>query len=89
MWRTSDSDRSGLQPACWLQSPLRPAQPAPAVTYWKHIPLILFEYFAPCHRPDVAGGFSLLTYEDARKRAGLIADVTPVHTSLAARAGQR
>jgi tetratricopeptide (TPR) repeat protein len=49
---------------------------APAVTYHKDIAPILFEYCTPCHRPDEAGGFSLLTYADARKRAGLIADVT-------------
>ncbi len=49
---------------------------APPVTYQKHIAPILFEYCAPCHRPGEAGGFSLLTYEDARKRASLIADVT-------------
>jgi Flp pilus assembly protein TadD len=48
----------------------------PTVTYQKHIAPILFEYCAPCHRPGEAGGFSLLTYEDARKRASLIADVT-------------
>ncbi len=49
---------------------------SPPVTYSKHIAPILFEYCAPCHRPGEAGGFSLLTYADARKRAALIADVT-------------
>ncbi|SPE38873.1 Tetratricopeptide TPR_2 repeat protein [Candidatus Sulfopaludibacter sp. SbA6] len=49
---------------------------APAVTYHKHIAPILFEYCAPCHRPGESGPFSLLTYADARKRAGLIAAVT-------------
>jgi Tfp pilus assembly protein PilF len=49
---------------------------APSVTYHKQIAPILFEYCAPCHRPHEAGGFSLLTYDDARKRARLIADVT-------------
>jgi tetratricopeptide (TPR) repeat protein len=48
----------------------------PAVTYYKHIAPILFEYCAPCHRPGELGPFSLLTYEDAHKRAGLIAAVT-------------
>jgi Flp pilus assembly protein TadD len=46
------------------------------VTYHKHIAPILFEHCAPCHRPGESGGFSLLTYEDARKRARLIAEVT-------------
>src|ERR1035437_10127540 len=49
---------------------------APAVTYHKHIAPILFKYCAPCHRPGESGPFSLLTYADARKRAGLIAAVT-------------
>ena len=49
---------------------------APALTYHKDIAPILFEYCAPCHRPGEAGPFSLLTYADARKRAGLIAAVT-------------
>jgi len=48
----------------------------PAVTYHKDIAPILFEFCAPCHRPGESGPFPLLTYQDARKRAGLIADVT-------------
>ena len=48
----------------------------PAVTYNKHIAPILFEHCASCHRPGEAGGFSLLTYQDAQKRARLIADAT-------------
>jgi tetratricopeptide (TPR) repeat protein/mono/diheme cytochrome c family protein len=47
-----------------------------AITYNKHIAPILFEHCAACHRAGEAGGFSLLTYEDARKRARLIEDVT-------------
>ena len=69
--------RHGWLAASLLLAAADAARPAaPAVTYRKHIAPILFEYCAPCHRPDEAGGFSLLTYEDARKRAGLIADVT-------------
>ncbi|HEY3840908.1 MAG TPA: tetratricopeptide repeat protein [Bryobacteraceae bacterium] len=47
-----------------------------AVTYNKQIAPILLEHCASCHRPGEAGGFSLLTYADARKRARLIRDVT-------------
>jgi mono/diheme cytochrome c family protein len=51
--------------------------PVPAqVTYTKHIAPILFEYCAPCHRPGEAGPFPLLSYNDARKRAAQIVEVT-------------
>lgn len=52
------------------------AAAAPPVTYQKQIAPILLEYCAPCHRPGESGPFSLLTYQDARKRAGQIAAVT-------------
>ncbi len=48
---------------------------APAVTFHDIAP-ILREKCAPCHRPGEAGPFSLLTYQDAAKRAELIATVT-------------
>lgn len=37
---------------------------------------IVFKHCAPCHRPGEAAPFSLLTYEDVKKRAKQIADVT-------------
>src|SRR5580692_2783980 len=46
------------------------------VTFHKDIAPILFSQCAPCHRPGEAGPFSLLTYQDARKRAAQIAIVT-------------
>jgi len=49
------------------------AQP---VTFTKDIAPILFQYCAPCHRPGEAGPFSLLSYEDAKKRAAQIAAIT-------------
>jgi hypothetical protein len=52
------------------------AAEVPAVTFHNHIAPILLEYCAPCHRPGQSGPFSLLTYEDARKRAVQIAAVT-------------
>jgi len=53
------------------------AAPAPATpTFHKHIAPILLAYCAPCHRPGEPGPFSLLTYDDARKRASQIAAVT-------------
>jgi Flp pilus assembly protein TadD len=46
------------------------------LTFSKNIAPIVFERCAPCHRPGEAGPFSLLTYDDVRKRGGLIVQVT-------------
>src|SRR5262249_45040335 len=45
-------------------------------TFNKDIAPILYENCASCHRPGEVAPFSLLTYQDAAKRAGLIATVT-------------
>jgi hypothetical protein len=45
-------------------------------TFNADIAPILFERCAQCHRPGQVAPFPLLTYQDARKRAGLIAAVT-------------
>ncbi len=50
--------------------------PGEEVTFNSHIGSILHERCASCHRPGEAGPFSLLTYEDAAKRAALIGAVT-------------
>ena len=42
---------------------------ATPVTYSQHIAPILFKNCASCHRPGEAAPFSLLTYDDAKKRA--------------------
>ena len=47
-----------------------------APTFNKDIAPILYENCATCHRPGEVAPFSLLTYQDAAKRAGLIATVT-------------
>ena len=47
-----------------------------AISYGKQIAPILFEHCTPCHRDGESGGFSLLTYADARRRARLIEQVT-------------
>lgn len=52
------------------------AAAAQPVTFNKQIAPILFRNCAPCHRPGEAAPFSLLTYEDASKRARQIAAVT-------------
>lgn len=55
------------------------ATPAPAqnsVNFSEHIAPIVFNRCATCHRPGEAAPFSLLSYEDVRKRGRLIGAVT-------------
>jgi len=47
-----------------------------AITYSSHIAGILYKNCAQCHHPGEVAPFSLLTYEDASKRAKMIARVT-------------
>src|SRR4051794_23661835 len=46
------------------------------VTFNRDVAPILFANCGSCHRPGEAAPFSLLTYEDAQRRANQIADVT-------------
>lgn len=56
--------------------------PAPAaaaqepVTFSEHIAPIVYARCAPCHRPEGPAPFSLITYDDVRQRATLIAQAT-------------
>lgn len=50
-----------------------------APTFSKDIAPILFQNCSSCHRPGQVAPFSLLTYQDAAKRAPLIAAVTTNH----------
>lgn len=52
-----------------------PPEPTP-VTYYRHVAPIIYKNCSNCHRPGESAPFSLLTYEDAKKRASQIADVT-------------
>ncbi len=45
-------------------------------TFNKEIAPILWKNCAGCHRPGEIGPFSLLTYRDAAKRAGFLAEIT-------------
>jgi tetratricopeptide (TPR) repeat protein len=47
-----------------------------SITYYHDVAPIIQNRCATCHRPGEAGPFPLLTYEDVRKRASLIAKVT-------------
>src|SRR5438128_645870 len=53
-----------------------PMHAAQQATFNRDIAPILFQYCAPCHRPDEAGPFPLLTYREAKARARQIAAVT-------------
>ena len=46
------------------------------ITFNKDIAPLLFEHCIICHRPGQSGPFPLLSYEDAKKRAGQIVRVT-------------
>src|SRR5262249_18291747 len=55
------------------------APPAPReknVTFNRDVAPILFDHCSSCHRPGEAAPFSLLTYEDDRRRYKQIGDVT-------------
>ena len=49
---------------------------AATATFNKDIAPMLYQHCAICHRPGEVAPFSLLTYQDASKRASLIATVT-------------
>ena len=66
-----------------LALPVVFAGPAPApqqvqrpITFSEHVAPIIFNRCASCHRPGEAGPFSLLSYDDVRKRGKLIATAT-------------
>src|ERR1039458_1214379 len=55
------------------------ANAAPAaskVTFYRNIAPIVYRECAPCHRPGESAPFSLLTYDDVKRRAAQIADLT-------------
>jgi hypothetical protein len=58
-----------LVPAAGLAQPLSP-------TFTRDVAPIVFEHCAPCHRPEEIGPFSLLGFDDVRRRGRQIADVT-------------
>src|SRR5215472_11836395 len=46
---------------------------ATAVTFGHDIAPIIYKHCSPCHRPGESAPFSLLTYDDVKAHAGLIA----------------
>jgi mono/diheme cytochrome c family protein len=57
-------------------TPARAEEKAAPPTFNKDVAPILFQQCAACHRPGEAAPFSLLSYQDAKKRGKLIAQVT-------------
>src|SRR3989441_12195421 len=57
-------------------SPAYAPRPPGTVTFAKDVAPILFQHCAPCHRPGQSAPFSLLSYEEVRKKGGLIGEVT-------------
>jgi Flp pilus assembly protein TadD len=53
-----------------------PARPRGPVSFNRDIASILFKNCSPCHRPSQPGPFNLLTYDDVKKRAKQIAEIT-------------
>ena len=53
-----------------------PGAPQSAPTFSDDIAPLVIEHCAPCHRPGEVGPFSLLTFDDVRRRARQIAEVT-------------
>src|ERR1700683_4471379 len=68
----------GVRGAYWgaLALAMAPAAGAAAPTFAHDIAPIVFQKCAPCHHPGEAAPFSLLTYEDVKKRASQIVAVT-------------
>jgi tetratricopeptide (TPR) repeat protein/mono/diheme cytochrome c family protein len=66
---------AGLMPASGLAQP-SPPRPEGPVTFARDVAPILHSKCASCHHPDGPAPFSLLTYDDARRRATQIAAVT-------------
>jgi hypothetical protein len=56
--------------------PVTRAVGCPMVDFNHDIAPVVYKHCAACHRPGEAGPFSLLTYQDVKKRANQIADVT-------------
>ena len=52
------------------------AASAPKVTFYQNIAPVIYQNCSSCHRPGESGPFPLLSYDDVKKHAAQIADVT-------------
>ncbi len=67
------SESLALALSLFTATALKAATP---VTFTENIAPIILQNCATCHRPGEAAPFSLLTYEDVRKKGSLITAVT-------------
>lgn len=67
--------------ACFARQPAPAAHPTDAgeVTFARDVAPIVFHSCASCHHPGEAAPFSLLTYDDTRRHARQIVEVTQKH----------
>lgn len=72
VWAGCGSGEPEQQETAGVYEPLPPG----TVNFSDHIAPVIFENCAECHRPGQAAPFSLLTYEDVRKRSQQIMEVT-------------
>ena len=72
IWLTVHNEKMHL--ARWLAAFF--AAGIGTVTFSHDVAPVLYRHCAPCHRPGGVAPFALLTYQDAAKRAPLIATVT-------------
>jgi hypothetical protein len=78
-WLTRPVQQPDVEALALASTPAEPLyQPKPAgtLTFNKDIAPIVFEKCASCHRPGEVAPFSLLNFQDAKKRAKQIAYVT-------------
>src|SRR5262245_18047690 len=64
-----------IGPACRAPDPPQSVATR-SITYTRDVAPIMFRHCASCHRPGESAPFSLLTYDDVKRRARLIAEVT-------------
>ena len=53
-----------------------PATGAPKITFYQNIAPIIYQNCSVCHRPGESAPFALLSYDDVKRHAAQIADVT-------------
>ena len=85
LWRSSVlAAHAGINPdapkdATALKEPAYVPRPKGALTFSRDIAPLINANCASCHRPGEVAPFSLLTYDDVKKRAKQIATVTQSH----------
>src|SRR4051794_10469627 len=75
VWAGATSAVAAVAAGIWSQRTAPPSDRGPA-TFARDVAPIVYGKCAPCHHPGEAAPFSLLSYDDVRRRARQIADVT-------------